>query len=318
MSGRQGQAGFALIAVLWLIAASVFIVAALAVEGRSDRRSAVNAITSLRTRAAARAGIAEGRAHLLRIRRSSRERGMLPGRGWQGLERAFSGLDSIPLDDGVFYSVSARDLGAQLPLNRATEGELRRLFIALALRSRRANVAAQSILDWRDPDDLHRAEGAEWDDYYRHLEHPVRPRNGPFASLEELRAVRGVNDEVFARVAPHLTVRGEGRVNLNGASEPVLRALPGLGDQAIGILARRRRFGRPIRDLFELSAELAPGARERLRRAFPRLSELVVFEARQVELTAMGGVSESGLRTVVRALAVPSGDGIQLLWQIEG
>src|SRR5262249_55773334 len=50
---------------------------------------------------------------------------------------------------------------------------------------------ADAILDWIDPDDDPREQGAERD-YYASLPHPYAPRNGPLASIDELLLVRGV------------------------------------------------------------------------------------------------------------------------------
>jgi len=53
-----------------------------------------------------------------------------------------------------------------------------------------------SILDWRDPDDLYRMNGAE-PDYYQSLKEPYRCKNGNLDSIEELLLVRGVTPELF-------------------------------------------------------------------------------------------------------------------------
>src|SRR4051794_3583881 len=50
---------------------------------------------------------------------------------------------------------------------------------------------ADAILDWLDPDDEAREQGAERD-YYGALPHPYSPRNAQLGSIEELLLVRGV------------------------------------------------------------------------------------------------------------------------------
>src|SRR5262245_59247373 len=50
---------------------------------------------------------------------------------------------------------------------------------------------ADAILDWLDPDDEPRANGAE-NSYYQALSPPYRCKNGPLDSLEELLLVKGV------------------------------------------------------------------------------------------------------------------------------
>jgi type II secretory pathway component PulK len=136
-------------------------------------------------------------------------------------------------------------------LNRAGPDVLVRLLRQTGVDLRAAEAIADAILDWRDPDDLHRLQGAE-SDYYRGLSSPYRARNADFEALEELLLVKGMTREIFSGtaagerlaellarrpderdfqageylgVARFLTVRGSGRVNLNTASSDVLVAM---------------------------------------------------------------------------------------------
>lgn len=53
-----------------------------------------------------------------------------------------------------------------------------------------------AILDWLDPDDEPRPNGAEGE-YYSALSPPYRPKNGPLDTIEELLLVRGVTPELL-------------------------------------------------------------------------------------------------------------------------
>ncbi len=55
---------------------------------------------------------------------------------------------------------------------------------------------ANAIVDWIDPDDNPRSNGAE-SDYYTSLQPPYRCKNGPLDSLEELLLVRGVTPQLL-------------------------------------------------------------------------------------------------------------------------
>jgi type II secretory pathway component PulK len=55
---------------------------------------------------------------------------------------------------------------------------------------------ANSILDWLDPDDEPRTNGAE-SDYYSGLNPPYRAKNGPLDTLEELLLVKGVTPQLL-------------------------------------------------------------------------------------------------------------------------
>ncbi|HEY6882225.1 MAG TPA: hypothetical protein VI299_29545 [Polyangiales bacterium] len=97
-----------------------------------------------------------------------------------------------------------------------------------------------NIIDWWDEDQargefdplLHvmRPGGAEDVDYYRSLPEPYMIRNAPFDTLEELRLVRGMSDDIWATFvepdvddpdARMITVYGGSRLNPNEA-DPVL------------------------------------------------------------------------------------------------
>lgn len=94
-------------------------------------------------------------------------------------------LDEPDLTDrGEGFTVDVLDEAARLDLNTVPEQVLRRL---LPLEPE----LVDSILDWRDADDLPRAGGAE-SDYYLSLTPPHLARNGPFETAEELLLVQGV------------------------------------------------------------------------------------------------------------------------------
>ena len=80
--------------------------------------------------------------------------------------------------------------------------------ILMALPNMTDDVA-NSILDWLDPDDTPRSDGAE-DDYYSSLPNPYHCKNGPLDSLEELLLVKGVTPQM---------VYGNDR-NRNGVLDP--------------------------------------------------------------------------------------------------
>lgn len=312
------QRGFALIAALWLVAAFSFVLAAVALESRPERHIAANAREDVRARAAARAGVARALSRLDRTA-GDRRAGVVE---WTRLlapeEEGRSAAQMAGRLEGTGrYRVALRDPAARLPLNDIGLVPLRRLFRALGASTWEASVAAQSVLDWRDPDGLHRPNGAEWEDHYRDLQPPVRPRNGPFRSVRELRRVRGVDGGLYRRAAGHLTVRSGGAVNVNAAPEPVLEALPGLDRMAAAAILRRRRLGRPLRSLEELARLLPASAAARIRRRFASLSRRVAFEPRRIVIASAGRAEASGARAVVRALAVRRQGDVRVVWRVE-
>lgn len=314
-----GEGGFALLLVVLLLVGVAGFLVDRAVRARAEHRQAWNAAGEVRARAAARAGIEHARDRLGEIVRGY-------GQGPQaatGLATAAlrdaplrDDLARVRIADGVAYAVRVEDVSARLPLNHAGEEELRRLFVAVGAGFREADVAAQSVLDWRDDDGLHRARGAEWDDWYRALPVPVRPRNGPFESVDELRHVRGM-ERLYPRVAHLLTVYGVGRVNLNTAPPEVLRAVPGLTEESVSMILSRRRAGRPLREFFEMEARLSAPSREALQREIPAFMERAAFDSDLVEVQATGTVEGLPFARTVRALMARSGPTVQVVRSFE-
>lgn len=299
--------GFALIAALWLLVAFAAVGAGISLHARTRRLSAANSLDEDRGRTAAEAGLEHARSRLARLITGdvglSQQIPAVPGDPWHSAALVL--VDTTRLGDER-YHVSILDAGASVNLNLATEEELERLFIALPIDAGRANEIAESIMDWRDSDNLHRLHGAEADDYLR-MGSAVLPTNGNFSRLEELRYVNGVTAEIFARVRPFLTLVGTGQINLNAAPRTVLLALPGMTEEAIAVLLQTRGSLQPIHSLQELSLQLSSGPRAVLTAAMPEILPLAAFETRELDVRSEGWTDGSPVHKWIDALVVKAG-----------
>jgi general secretion pathway protein K len=312
----RGERGFALVAALWLLVAISAVALELSVRARDRRLAAGNVAEHTRSLAAAQGGVEHARARLeRRLGEAAALRSGFAAEAvfdpWYAAAALFP--DSVALGE-TRYRVSIGDVGARLNLNRAGEEELRRLFTALRVDAGRADRVAQAILDWRDPDHLHRARGAEREDYLRRAS-PVLPRDAPFQELSELLHVKGMTPELYERARPYLTLLGTGQVNLNAADLPVLAALPGMTEEAVGVIVRQRRSRGRITDLTALSQELSPGARALFLADFPALLSRTTLETREVEIHSEGWTAGGRVRARVQALMVRSGSTAFLVWR---
>lgn len=302
------RSGFALLATLWLVIGIGVVGLEWGLRARDQRRVAMNAVDAVAARAAAESGVAHVRARLDQALDRSQDPAQ-PGEPraeldpWRDLELVVP--DSVGRAGDVGWRVRLEDAGSRLDLNRATEDELRRLLVALRIDAGRADRVAQSVADWRDADDAHRARGAERE-WYERAGRAVLPRNGPFQRVSELRHVRDVDEKLYERVAPFLSVNGTGRINLLAAPRPVLVALPGLGEEAVRALERRRRQGRPLPTVASLGDELSPAARQELSENLPRLMARTTTETEEVRITSDGRVDGSAVRVRAEALVVRS------------
>ncbi|MEJ2609628.1 MAG: type II secretion system minor pseudopilin GspK [Candidatus Thiodiazotropha sp.] len=85
---------------------------------------------------------------------------------------------------------------------------------------------AQTTMDWLDKDiDTQFPDGAE-DLEYLNLDLPYRTANSPMASITELRLIKGVDQEAFDKLAPHVIALPEKtKINVNTADQIVLQSL---------------------------------------------------------------------------------------------
>jgi type II secretory pathway component PulK len=160
----------------------------------------------------------------------------------------------------VFYTVT--DEKGKININSAARETISDLLRVTGVEAADRDIIADSVLDWRDPNQEHHMNGAETD-YYSSLLQPYAAKDGPLDMVEELLLVQGVTPEIFygaGKVPPelgsrdgssgwgykgisrHLTVRGDGMININTADESVLEAALGKG-KAQEILLRRATEG---------------------------------------------------------------------------
>ncbi len=107
-------------------------------------------------------------------------------------------------------------------LNQPQMQVLQRLLESLELKP----ALAQAITDWIDPNaDPLFPNGAEDSDYMV-LDPAYLAANRPFTHLSELRLVKGVDQEIYDKLAPYVCTLPPGTaLNVNTASVPVLAAL---------------------------------------------------------------------------------------------
>jgi general secretion pathway protein K len=101
---------------------------------------------------------------------------------------------------------------------------------------------AQAVTDWIDENvEPTPPLGAE-DGYYLGLTPPYRTANRAMASASELRLVKGVDDEIFNKLAPFISaLPGDPAINVNTAPAEVLAALnPEISIALAGRIVERR------------------------------------------------------------------------------
>lgn len=212
---RTRQAGLALIIVLWVVVLLTVIVSSFVYSARTNTQLAGNWVSRVSAQGMADAGVYRGVFELLR-------RDNLADR-WQPDGRTHE----FELN-GAAIRVTMLDETAFIDINAVQDKLLLGLFESVGIDPDQSQALVDAILDWRDGDDLPRPAGAERDEYQaaglKHL-----PANANFRTLDEIKQVYGMTPDLFARLAPAITVysRMPG-FSSTLAPRQVLLAIPGV------------------------------------------------------------------------------------------
>lgn len=148
-------------------------------------------------------------------------------------KRGLSTSSTIEFDDGGKFTVNIESAEAGRNINMLTRQQWLEILEMANVPSTEWDAMIDCLEDWIDPNDSHGLNGAESDDpFYEDAGYPVK--NGPLDSVEELLLVKNWgpdilygkpadddSDEIFG-IYDILTVWGDGKVNLNTASEDLL------------------------------------------------------------------------------------------------
>jgi general secretion pathway protein K len=205
--------GFALILVIWSLVLLTTLATGFAYAVRYETRAAGDVAALARAEAASAAAV---RYAVLALTADD------PATRWQADAREHI----LPWSEAE-VSVKIRSSEALIDMNRAPRAFLAGLFAAL-LPDADPDALADAVLDWRDPNDRSEPAGGESAAYLQ-AGFAYTPANRPFTSVHELRRVLGFSSEIFAAVAPYLTVHGRGnQIHAPSATANVLAAIPGI------------------------------------------------------------------------------------------
>ena len=226
-----------------------------------------------------------------------------------------TGEKEIPLNDGTCLVTVCEESGKlNLNLLKTSEGTLDRTRIDQVLRLidllNRSDLQAgpigyglvPAIIDWTDGDEettslafvAHDNRGAE-SDYYTGLDQPYRAKNAPLDTIEELLLIRAVTPDVFDRIRDYVTVKGDGKININSASQLVIESLSEQMNSALAQMIVTRRREKPFGNLTELRD--MPGMTTAVYQAI-RQTATVRTEDKYYQVTSRGSAAGSA-RTIV-------------------
>ena len=206
------QQGLALVVVLWMLVLLTIMATSYSATLRTETLSIAHQTQSANARALAEAGVWLAVRDLLKP---------LAERQWRS-----DGISKSIKFAGNTISIRIQDESGKIDLNTAKQELIKGLFRSIKLNEDQIDCITYSILDWRDRDNLVRDCGAE-DADYRAANIDYEAKDGPFNSVEELRLVMGMSEEIFQLVKPALTVHSHlPGINHNIAVRKALFALP--------------------------------------------------------------------------------------------
>ena len=230
--------GFALILTILIVSLVVVLTLQFNNSMWSDLYSSANLRDGIRLRFIARSGVNCALAVLSEDYSSSDSDSLREA--WANSKEL--SLKSVTMFENGHFQVDISDLSGKIQVNRLiTEdgkyNEAQKMLLMRFLSSEHFQFDSEevgnlidAIKDWIDPDDDVTRFGAE-SGYYQSLENPYSCKNGPIESLGQMLLIKGVTKELFygnehvPGISNHLTVYGDGKININTADPLVLCSL---------------------------------------------------------------------------------------------
>jgi general secretion pathway protein K len=250
------QKGIALLIILWVLTILMVIALSFSSMTRTETYSTLSFKEGVEKKFIAEAGIERAIMELFYRTQNIDMTIILEGSEvWKTDGTSYNGQ----IGDGN-YSVRITDESGKVDINVITDANsdiLRNLFKNLGIPDDDVNIIVDSILDWKDPDDLLHLNGAE-DDYYMSLPNPYKTKNANFDTLEELIMVKGITHDILygkegqRGVIDFLTINsGKSQININAAPKEVLMAIPGMTPEIADAIINFRQ-NKEIKDIAEI------------------------------------------------------------------
>lgn len=267
----RGDAGVALFVVLWVLFLLMVVVGHFSFTVRQELKSLRNFKEATQAYYIAEAGLNLTLLGLAGEQTSQRQSQAEEEEEMESALRVNAPIPAVDFADGRF-TIWIENASGKINLNTADTPLLRMMLDRLVPDEDQKNTIVDSIMDWRDADELHRLNGAE-SDYYRSLTEPYSSKNADFDTVDELLYVKGVTPELFygglrematvfqdpaaggKRLRTLFRKRsavGTNRININAAPETVLLALPDMTEDLVEAV-RTFRSDQDFKSLNEVS-----------------------------------------------------------------
>jgi len=292
------QKGIALLMVLWVLTILTVMAFSFSYMARTEAYAALSFRQTIEKKFLAEAGMERGMAELLYLNTNKNKTLVKPGdEVWRTDGRPYK----IPTENG-YYTIGITNEAGKVDINTTPELILRNLLLNLGLNLDDVDIIVDSVMDWRDTDDLHRLHGAE-SDYYTSLPNPYKAKNANFDTLEELLLVKGITPEILygaegkKGIIDFLTVNSKvTKININAAPGEVLLAIPGITSELADAIITIRE-AQDIQDIQGVLGNNYPLASPYI--------DLTGTNAFTIEAAGYKGTEKTGY--TIRATVIPEG-----------
>lgn len=210
-SHSSHEQGFVLLVVLWVLTSAVILVSSFSAAVRGSTASAVSEIGWTKSQALLDAGLEVAAAHLTDLDESRR---------WPG-----NGTKHTMEFSGATLTITVSDANGMIDLNKTDDEVLRNFFQKFAGSAAEANRLTAVVMDAREV-----ASGNQQNVSAATIKVTDTFSAQPaFIDVQQFARASGLPDDIFNRMAPHLTVfNGDGSINPLVAPRIVLEAIPDL------------------------------------------------------------------------------------------
>ncbi len=228
-----GDKGIALIMVLWVLTVLMVIALSFSYMGRTESQTSLAFKQGVEKKFLAEAGVERSIIEISYGKMNPNAQAIPEGdEPWKTDGTPYT----IKTDDGNCI-VSIIDESGKININTLNDSSaiiIKTLLLNSGVEEELADTITDSILDWKDADDLTRLHGAE-SDYYSSLPNPYKAKNADFETPEELLLVKGMTPEILygtdkkKGIIDFVTVSSKNpTINAGAAPKEVLMAVPGI------------------------------------------------------------------------------------------
>ena len=182
--------------------------------------------------------------------------------------------------------------------------------VAPKISANQAQQIVQAIVDWIKPG----VKGSPFDKYYTDLKPSYKAPHRPMASVSELRLVKGISREIYAKLAPFIIALPDVTpININNAPAPVIMSL----SKTMTLEAAKSLINYRLQTPFVTPQQFSSYEIVK-NNPIPENKITVTSQYFLVQSNVTMGQQQTLIYTLVQRIAKDAQSNITILWQTKG